>query len=97
MRKAATVVLSRWVLILPRLLLCLISPQSLWAQANLENPAPGSVQSGISIVSSGKRTAGTITITIDTGPPAQILYGSSHADTQGVCGYANNGLGLLGA
>lgn len=77
------------------LTLALTTPPLLWGQANLENPSSGSYQSGISLVSGWKCTAGTITVTFDNGPPVQVLYGSTREDTRGVCGDANNGFGLL--
>src|SRR5713101_475643 len=69
----------------------LLSPSLLHAQASLENPAPGSSQSGIGIVSGWKCTAGNLTFTIDDGPPARLVYGISRADTQGACGHSNTG------
>lgn len=70
-------------------------PRPLWAQGTLENPQPGSFQSGIGIVSGWKCTAGTITVTFDSGAPIQAAYGTSREDTRSVCGDANNGFGLL--
>lgn len=75
--------------------LSLLFPGLVWAQANLENPAPNSFQSGISVVSGWKCTGGILTFTIDNGPPAQLAYGTSRLDTQGVCGGTNNGFGYL--
>ena len=69
----------------------LFSPSVLFAQANLDTPLPGSFVSGIGYVRGWKCTAGNLTFTIDNGPPASLSYGSSRADTQGVCGDANNG------
>lgn len=68
------------------LILSITIPQLLQAQSNLENPAPGSYKSGISLVSGWKCTAGTITVTFDNGPPIQVPYGSTREDTQGVWG-----------
>src|SRR5436309_1000569 len=70
-------------------------PTALWAQANLENPASGSYQSGIGIVSGWKCTGGNLTFTIDNGPAAPLVYGTSRADTQGSCGDVNNGFAAL--
>jgi hypothetical protein len=73
----------------------LLFPVLVWAQAQLENPAPSSFQSGIGIISGWKCTANTITISFDGGPQIQAAYGTSREDTRSVCGDANNGLGLL--
>jgi hypothetical protein len=69
---------------LPILAVCsLFVPAVVFAQASLETPAPDSFQSGIGYVRGWKCTAGTLTFTLDNGPPAQLSYGSSRADTQG--------------
>lgn len=73
----------------------LLLPTLVWAQANLENPAPDSSQSGIGIVSGWKCTAGAITVSFDNGAPFQAAYGTARGDTASVCGDANNGFGLL--
>jgi len=88
---ASAVGLVRRALILATLLLAFASPRPVWAQANLEIPANGSVQSGIGMVSGWKCTAGTLTFTIDNGPAAPLVYGVNRNDTQGVCGDSNNG------
>src|SRR5713226_4349061 len=75
--------------------LSLLCPGFAWAQANLENPANGSFQSSIGLVSGWKCTAGNLTFTIDNGPPAQLVYGSSRLDTQSVCGHSNTGFAYL--
>ena len=90
-----SVVSTRRALVLVALILIFAAPRSLWAQAQLENPAPGSFQSGIGVISGWKCTAGTITITVDNGPPSQAAYGTSREDTRPVCGKANTGFGLL--
>jgi len=72
-------------------LLWALTPSLGWAQGALENPPDGSHQSGIGIVSGWKCTAGNLTFTIDGGPPAQLAYGISRADTQGTCGHSNTG------
>lgn len=86
--------------VLPRLavvlaVMVLASPRFSWAQANLENPAPSSSQSGIGIVSGWKCTGGTLTFTVDNGPPAQLAYGTSRLDTQSVCGHSKTGFAFL--
>src|SRR5713226_1748458 len=73
----------------------LLFPSLVWAQASLENPAPNSFQSGIGIVSGWKCTAGNLTFTIDNGPAAQLVYGTSRLDTQSVCGHSNTGFAFL--
>ncbi len=79
------------LLALATLVLGFAVPQLAGAQANLENPAPGSFQSGIGIVSGWKCTAGALTFTIDGGPSSPLSYGSSRGDTQNMCGDVNNG------
>lgn len=92
---ACFAVLFRLALALAALVLSLALPQSVWAQANLENPQNNSFQSGISLISGWKCTAEIITISFDGGPPLQAAYGTARADTQGVCGRSNTGFGLL--
>ena len=60
----------------------------------LENPAPGSFQSGIGLISGWVCDAQTILISFDDGPPQEAAYGTSRGDTQGACGDADNGFGL---
>jgi hypothetical protein len=59
----------------------------------LENPPQGGFVSGISVISGWKCTAGTLTFTIDNGPPGTLVYGSSRTDTS--CGNPNNGFVAL--
>ena len=61
----------------------------------LENPAPGSFQSGLGLISGWVCDAQTITISFDGGPPQEAAYGTSRGDTQGACGDTDNGFGLL--
>jgi hypothetical protein len=63
--------------------------------AVLENPAPGSLQSGIGVVSGWKCEAVRIEVIFDNGPPIQVGYGTTRGDTRKVCGDDNNGFGLL--
>lgn len=68
------------------------------AQSLLENPSPGSVKSGIGVLSGWKCTAGgptAITLTIDDGTTFQAAYGTGRADTAPICGDADNGFGVL--
>ncbi|MCS6924823.1 MAG: hypothetical protein NZ578_02860 [Candidatus Binatia bacterium] len=63
--------------------------------AVLENPAPGSIQSGIGVVSGWKCQATRIEVIFDNGAPIQVGYGTSRGDTRQGCGDDNNGFGLL--
>ena len=63
-------------------------------QARLENPSPGSSQSGIGIISGWACEAGEIIIKL-AGTPVPAAYGTPRGDTQGVCGDSNNGFSLL--
>ena len=49
----------------------------------LENPAPGSFQSGLGLISGWVCDAQTITISFDDGPPQEAAYGTSRGDTAG--------------
>jgi hypothetical protein len=66
-----------------------------WAQSYVENPRPGSIQSGISLVSGWKCRGGSITVQFDDWPPELASYGTSRPDTQGICGDTDNGFGDL--
>ena len=61
----------------------------------LENPQPGSFQSGVGVISGWACDAQTIEISFDGGPRIQAGTGTIREDTQGVCGDTNNGFGLL--
>ena len=52
----------------------------------LENPGPGSFQSGIGFLSGWKCGAQDITIQIDGGLPMPVAMGMPRADTRAVCG-----------
>jgi hypothetical protein len=82
-----------------KLALCLFYfvafPSSLWAQAALENPQPGSFHSGVGVISGWKCTANQIDFLIDGRVIIQAAYGTGRADTQAACGDTNNGFGLL--
>lgn len=67
------------------------------AQANLENPPPGTVsfQSGTGIVYGWVCDADRVDIVFDNTYTLQAAYGTDRADTRSVCGDANNGFGLL--
>ena len=63
----------------------------------LENPQPGSFQSGIGLISGWSCQGPTIGVAIDGGPQQIAPYGSARADTAGMCGATNTntGFGLL--
>lgn len=65
--------------------------------AALENPQPGSAQSGIGLFSGWSCTGPDIGVAIDGGAPLKIPYGGNRADTASVCGASNTatGFGLL--
>ena len=63
-------------------------------QATLENPAPGSFQSGLGVISGWACEAEEIVIEL-AGTPVPAAYGTPRADTQARCGDSNNGFGLL--
>lgn len=65
------------------------------ATGTIENPADGSVQSGIGIISGWVCDAGTIVARIDGGAPQPVGYGTGRDDTEETCGDADNGFGLL--
>ena len=62
--------------------------------ATLENPAPGSFQSGLGVISGWACEAEEIVIEL-AGTPVPAAYGTPRADTQARCGDSNNGFGLL--
>src|SRR4029453_17418890 len=61
---------------------------------SFENPASGSVQSGIGLISGWMCNANRIDIDIDGLATFQAAYGTGRDDTQGACGDTNNGFGL---
>ena len=63
--------------------------------AVLEHPQPGSVQSGIGMLSGWKCEAGTITASFDDGPPILIPHGSPREDTREICLAVHTGYALL--
>jgi PhoPQ-activated pathogenicity-related protein len=64
-------------------------------RGNLENPAPASFQSGISVISGWACDAEGIEIELDDEAYLAAGYGTKRADTTSVCGDADNGFGLL--
>jgi hypothetical protein len=64
--------------------------------ANLENPQPGSFQSGIGLISGWVCTANRVDIEIDGTLMLQAAYGTARGDTREGCSDdGNNGFGLL--
>ena len=61
----------------------------------LENPPPGSYQSGIGIISGWVCDAQRVELTFDGGSPQEAAYGTPRGDTRQVCGDTDNGFGLL--
>ncbi len=82
--------------LLPRLWAFIaLFPLPLWAQVTLENPQPGSFQSGIGLISGWACEANWIAVQFNTLPPVDAAYGTDRGDTQGICGDTDNGFGLL--
>ena len=63
--------------------------------ATAESPAAGSVQSGVGLIRGWACEAQQVSIAIDGSDRIPIAWGTSRADTQGVCGDANNGYGMV--
>ena len=61
----------------------------------LENPPPGSYQSGIGIISGWVCDAQRVELRFDGGSPQEAAYGTPRGDTRQVCGDTDNGFGLL--
>ena len=69
-------------------------------QARLENPAPGSFQSGLGVLSGWVCAADTVEVVFEPEGTDETLifeagYGTARADTVGQCGDSDNGFGLL--
>jgi PhoPQ-activated pathogenicity-related protein len=62
---------------------------------NLENPAHGSNQSGIGLISGWVCDAEKVEVEIDGERWLQAAYGTPRGDTLGACGDKDNGFGLL--
>lgn len=77
------------------LLLSVVIVPHVYAQQTLENPQPGSFQSGIGVISGWTCNANTIEISFNGGPRLSAATGTIREDTQGVCGDTDNGFGLL--
>ena len=63
-------------------------------RASLENPQPGSYQSGIGLISGWSCQGGNVAVRI-AGRTYPMQHGSSRADTAGLCGTSATGFGLL--
>ena len=64
-------------------------------RGTLENPSPGSFQSGIGLFSGWVCDAQKVEIEINARLTLKAGYGTIRSDTAGVCGDTNNGFGLL--
>jgi YVTN family beta-propeller protein len=64
-------------------------------KGSLENPQPGSFQSGVGVISGFVCDATPIEIGFDGGPLFEAAYGTSRGDTQTLCGDTDNGFSLL--
>ena len=68
------------------LLLGSLPTADLWAQASLDSPTPGSLQSGINLIHGWRCEAAEITLVIDDGAPScRAVRRQSRGDTAGVC------------
>jgi hypothetical protein len=63
--------------------------------AHHESPGQHSIQSGVGLIRGWACDADAVAISIDGGIRIPIAYGTSRADTQGICGDANNGYGMV--
>ena len=61
----------------------------------LENPRPGSTQSGVGVISGWACHASRIDIVIDDVHQLQAVYGTGREDTRAMCNDADNGFSLL--
>src|SRR5262244_2985260 len=82
---------AAWGSVMVALIGVFFMPAQGWGQSALENPPSGVPVSSIGFVSGWKCTAGSLTYTIDNGPPAQLAYGISRDDTKGACGHSDTG------
>lgn len=62
--------------------------------AQLESPREGSYESGIGLIRGWVCDADFVEIQIDDRVPQLVAYGTNRADTEEVCGDADNGFGL---
>ena len=75
-------------------LVCFLIP-AVASATTLENPQPGSFQSGIGVISGWACEAQLIEVSFDGGPRLRAGTGTIREDTQGTCGDEDNGFGLL--
>jgi hypothetical protein len=68
-------------------------PATTGTASALENPQPGSFQSGIGLVSGWSCSPG-VAVGVDGGTPVALLYGSSRGDTAAACGAGNTNTGF---
>ena len=72
-----------------------LTPEQAW----LGNPAPGSFQSGVGVLSGWVCEAETVELVFETATGATFTeeagYGTEREDTAGVCGDTDNGFGVL--
>ena len=78
----------------------LSTPVSVIAPSNinkftLENPQPGSYQSGVGLISGWACLPNNLSVRIDSGPLIPVPGGGTRADTASTCGHAATGFGLL--
>lgn len=77
---------------LPFLLAALLTVRaSVTHAAVLDTPSPGSIQSGIGIITGWKCEAGQITAWFDGNGPLKVVHGAERGDTVSPCGDTNNG------
>ena len=65
------------------------------AKALIENPAQGTTQSGVGLISGWACVADRIEISIDGGPRTKVEGNMPRADVKPVCGHGTGGFGLL--
>ena len=64
-------------------------------QGRIENPAEGSTQSGIGLISGWRCDADVLEIEFEDGSRSIAAYGTARGDTESACGDSDNGFGLL--
>ncbi|CAI06419.1 hypothetical protein ebA570 [Aromatoleum aromaticum EbN1] len=71
------------------------TPLAAAASGYLENPQPGSIESGIGLVSGWHCTAKEIVVSVDGVSLGKSGVGSIRNDTESICGHPNTGFSLL--
>lgn len=79
----------------PALVLAASLSMPAYSQSYLDNPQPGSSQSGISVLSGWHCDANIIEMQIDGGRLIPVPYGSERTDTESICGDWDNGFVFL--